>query len=258
MKTRIVLLGPPCSGKSTLSREITKEIDIPKISMGSILRKHIKEDTELGKRVKQYVEKGELVPDSIVGKLIEKRLLHDDCKNGFILDGFPRTMSQVKILEEIEKRNSFFIDAVIALKIPNELVINRVEGRRSCEDCGAKYNLYDNPPKHENCDLCDGFLVKSREEDTKEVALKRLKDFHEQTKPAILYLDQKGLVKTYENYDLKTLGKEVLGYLQEKKNRGMEQRPNKDIRFLEKMNQFLKTSLNQKSSGQILKDRSVR
>jgi adenylate kinase len=255
MKKRIILLGPPCSGKSTLSREIMKEISIPQISIGSILRKHIKEDTELGKRVKQYVEKGELVPDDMIAKLIEKRLLNPDCQNGFILDGFPRNLSQVKILEDISKRNSFSIDAVINLKIPDEVVVKRVEGRRCCEDCGAKYNLFDNPPKNEKCDLCDGVLVKSRDEDTKEVALKRLKDFQEKTIPAIGYLEKKGLVKTYENYDLKTLGEDVLRYLNGEKNKGMKDMANRDRRFLEKMHQCVALENRGRKSKLVFEDR---
>ncbi len=186
---RIILLGPPGAGKGTQAKIITKELNIPHISTGDILRKAIEEKTPLGLKAKKYMDKGYLVPDNLIINLIKERIKRKDCKKGFLLDGFPRTIPQAEALEKISN-----IDKVTKLKIANEVAIERLSGRRTCKDCGAMYHVIYIPPRKEKiCDRCGGELI-IREDDKEEAVLKRLEVYREETRPLIEYYKKKGLL----------------------------------------------------------------
>jgi len=186
---RIILLGSPGAGKGTQAKIITKELSIPHISTGDILRKAIEEKTPLGLKAKEYMNKGHLVPDDLIIGLIKERIKREDCKKGFLLDGFPRTIPQAQALEEISN-----VDKVIKLKIANEVAIERLSGRRTCKDCGAMYHVIYLPSEREGiCDRCGGELI-IREDDRKEAILKRLEVYREETRPLIEYYKKKGLL----------------------------------------------------------------
>lgn len=188
---RIVLLGPPGIGKGSYAKELSKRLDIPHISTGDIFREEIKKETELGKKVKEYVEKGELVPDEIVIEVVRNRLSQPDCQKGFILDGFPRTLNQAKALDEITK-----IDIVFNFEAPIEVIIDRVSGRRICKKCGAIYHIKYNPPKKDGiCDICGGELYQ-REDDKPEIVKHRLEVYNKQFKPIVEYYKEKGILVT--------------------------------------------------------------
>ncbi len=186
---RIILLGPPGAGKGTQSRTITKKLGIPHISTGDILRQASSQKTPLGLTAKDYMDRGHLVPDDLMINLIKERIKREDCKKGFLLDGFPRTIPQAETLEKISR-----IDKVIKLKIENEVAIERLSGRRTCKDCGAMYHIIYISPKREGiCDRCGGELI-IREDDRKEAILERLEVYREETRPLIRYYDKKGLL----------------------------------------------------------------
>lgn len=186
---RIILLGLPGAGKGTQAKIIIKELDIPHISTGDILRKAIGEKTSLGLKAKEYMNKGHLVPDNLIINLIKERIKREDCKKGFLLDGFPRTIPQAQALEEISN-----VDKVIKIKIENEMAIERLSGRRTCKDCGAMYHVIYLPAKKEGtCDRCGGELI-IREDDKEEAVLKRLEVYREETRPLIEYYKKKGLL----------------------------------------------------------------
>ncbi|RLE94571.1 MAG: adenylate kinase [Thermoprotei archaeon] len=188
---RIVLLGPPGIGKGSYAKELSKRLGIPHISTGDIFREEIKKETELGKKVKEYVEKGELVPDEIVIEVVRNRLSQPDCQKGFILDGFPRTLNQAKALDEITK-----IDIVFNFEAPIEVIIDRVSGRRICKKCGAIYHIKYNPPKKDGiCDICEGELYQ-REDDKPEIVKHRLEVYNKQFKPIVEYYKEKGILVT--------------------------------------------------------------
>lgn len=188
---RIVLLGPPGIGKGSYAKELSKRLDIPHISTGDIFREEIKKETELGKKVKEYVEKGELVPDEIVIEVVRNRLSQPDCQKGFILDGFPRTLNQAKALDEITK-----IDIVFNFEAPIEVIIDRVSGRRICKKCGAIYHIKYNPPQKDGiCDICGGELYQ-REDDKPEIVKHRLEVYNKQFKPIVEYYKEKGILVT--------------------------------------------------------------
>lgn len=188
---RIVLLGPPGIGKGSYAKELSKRLGIPHISTGDIFREEIKKETELGKKVKKYVEKGELVPDEIVIEVVRNRLSQPDCQKGFILDGFPRTLIQAKALNEITK-----IDIVFNFEAPIDVIIDRVSGRRICRKCGAIYHIRYNPPKKNGiCDICGGELYQ-REDDKPEIVKHRLELYDKQFKPIVEYYEKKGLLVT--------------------------------------------------------------
>ncbi len=190
---KIVILGPPGSGKGTYASRISERLGIPHISTGDLLREEIRNQTETGKRIESIMNKGDLVPDEVVISILKNRISKDDCSNGFILDGFPRTIEQAKKLEEITS-----IDVVIFLDVPDWVIIKRLTSRRVCEKCGAIYNLLTNPPKQEElCDKCRGRLVQ-REDDKEEVIRERLKIYKEKTELIIRYYKDKGLLKTVE------------------------------------------------------------
>ncbi|WP_022670793.1 adenylate kinase [Hippea alviniae] len=192
----LILLGAPGVGKGTQGVLISKEYGIPQISTGDILRKEVKEETELGKKAKQYMDKGELVPDDIIIDMMEKRIKEDDCKNGFILDGFPRTTTQAEAFDEMLKKNSLSLDKVLLIDVPEEEIVERLTGRRVCPNCGAVYHIKNNPPKQEGiCDKCGSKLIQ-RDDDTEEVVRNRLEVYKKSTMPLVEYYEKQGkLVK---------------------------------------------------------------
>lgn len=183
----IVMLGAPGAGKGTIAKKLQTVLNIPHISTGDIFRENIKNETELGKLAKSYIDKGELVPDDVTVKMLLSRLENADAKNGFILDGFPRTINQANALKKALIENNKKIDHAILLDTKDEDVIKRLSGRRVCDSCGKPYHIENIKSKVEGiCDDCNGKLIQ-RKDDTVEVIQDRLRVYHEQTQPLIEY-----------------------------------------------------------------------
>lgn len=194
---KLILLGAPGAGKGTQAEKISAEFKIPAISTGYIIRNAIAAGTELGKVAKDYIADGKLVPDDIIIKLISERLKNDDCKNGFILDGFPRTINQAKAYDLTDTG----VDLVINIEAADEVVVERLSGRRECSKCGRTYHLSFNKPSVDGvCDACGGEL-KQRKDDNPETIKNRLVVYHEETEPLIEYYEKKGLLKTVYSQD---------------------------------------------------------
>ena len=192
---KIIMLGAPGAGKGTQAKMIAEQYMVPHISTGDIFRANIKEGTELGKQAKEYMDKGQLVPDSLTVNLLLDRVAKDDCKNGYVLDGFPRTIPQAEVLDEALSKLGENIDYAIDVDVPDENIINRMSGRRACVTCGATYHLKHIPPKKEGiCDKCGSELI-LRDDDKPETVKKRLDVDHEQTQPLIDYYTNKGILK---------------------------------------------------------------
>ncbi|QJA05721.1 adenylate kinase [Thermosulfurimonas marina] len=190
----IVFLGPPGAGKGTQAKRITERYGIPQISTGDMFREHLSKGTELGKKAKEYMEKGQLVPDEIVLSMVEERLKQPDCEKGFILDGFPRTVPQAEALDEMLARWGKKIDYAIAIEVPDEELVKRLTGRRTCKNCGMMYHVIFKPPKVEGkCDACGGELYQ-RPDDNEETVRNRLKVYHESTAPLLDYYEKKGVL----------------------------------------------------------------
>lgn len=188
---KLILLGAPGAGKGTQAKKIVKEFAIPQISTGDILRRAVADGTPLGKEAKKYMEAGKLVPDELVIGIMKERLQQKDCNNGFILDGFPRTVEQAMALEGFTE-----INAVIDIDVDFNSLVERITGRRSCPECGAVYHIKFNPPKVEGvCDICGSRLVQ-RVDDMEETVRKRLETYTEQTSPLIDYYVGKGILRT--------------------------------------------------------------
>lgn len=191
---RLILLGPPGVGKGTQASSIVKKYDVPHISTGDILRDNIKRETDLGKEAKSYMDKGLLVPDQLVVSLMEDRLKEEDCKEGFLLDGFPRTIEQADALETVLNNMGIQLNRVINLKADKDILIERVVGRRVCKSCGATYHVKFNPPKEEGiCDLDEGELIQ-REDDTEETVSTRIEVYSKETQPLIEYYKERNLL----------------------------------------------------------------
>lgn len=191
----IILLGAPGAGKGTIASQMKDRYKLPHISTGDIFRENIKNNTELGKLAKSYIDKGALVPDDVTSNLIVDRLTHDDCKNGFILDGFPRNNNQAISLDEALKKSDKKIDLVIFVDASDEQIADRLSGRRVCSNCGQTYHILNFPPKVKDvCDKCKGKLIQ-RKDDIKEVIEDRLKTYHKITKPLIDYYSQRHILK---------------------------------------------------------------
>lgn len=191
---KLVLLGPPGAGKGTQAAEIVKKYNVPHISTGDIFRKNIGEGTELGKKAKEYMDKGLLVPDELVVAIVKDRLSEADCREGFLLDGFPRTVDQANALDNELKSLDYKLDYVINIHVDKESLIERAVGRRICKDCGATYHIKFNKPKVDGkCDLCGGELFQ-RSDDTEETVTKRIEVYLEQTEPLIGYYKEKGIL----------------------------------------------------------------
>lgn len=191
---KIIMLGAPGAGKGTQADMITKKYNVPHISTGDIFRANIKNGTELGKKAKGYMDQGLLVPDSLVVDLVIDRIHQDDCKEGYVLDGFPRTIPQAEALDAALAAENEEIDAAIDVEVPDGNIVNRMSGRRACLKCGATYHIVYNAPKTEGvCDNCGSELVQ-REDDKPETVLNRLSVYHKETQPLIDYYNQKGKV----------------------------------------------------------------
>ena len=191
---RTILLGPPGAGKGTQAETIVNEFSIPHISTGDIFRFNIKEGTALGKKAKEYMDQGLLVPDELTIELVKDRLLQADCKNGFLLDGFPRTIAQADALEDALKSMNQALDYVVNIVVSANLLIDRAVGRRVCKDCGQTYHMTFNKPSAEGvCDKCGGELLQ-RKDDTEETVSKRIGVYQEQTEPLIEYYTNKGII----------------------------------------------------------------
>lgn len=183
---KLIIIGAPGSGKGTQTSRLKSKFNIPMISTGDIFRKAIKEETELGKKIKKYLDAGRLVPDEIVIEVIRDRISQPDCEKGFILDGFPRTLEQAKALDKIVK-----LDACINLSVPKDIIVKRLSARRTCKNCGEIYNLLVLRPKKDGiCDKCGGALYQ-REDDTESVIEERFRVFEKQTEPLLKYYEKK-------------------------------------------------------------------
>ncbi|MBR3608217.1 MAG: adenylate kinase [Lachnospiraceae bacterium] len=192
---KIVMLGAPGAGKGTQAKMIADQYSIPHISTGDIFRANIKEGTELGKEAKSYMDKGQLVPDELTVKILLDRVAKEDCKNGYVLDGFPRTIPQAEVLEDALTKLNDKIDYAINVEVPDENIVRRMSGRRACLSCGATYHIVHIPPKAEGvCDRCGKDLV-LRDDDKEETVQKRLNVYHEQTQPLIDFYEKKGVLK---------------------------------------------------------------
>ncbi len=191
---RLVILGPPGAGKGTQAASIIKEYNVVHISTGDIFRENIKNDTELGREAKKYMDQGQLVPDEVVNAIVVDRLKKDDCKDGFLLDGYPRTANQAVSLDAALENMNTKLDKVINIQVPAELLIERATGRRVCKKCGHTYHIVNNPPKVEGiCDF-DGSELIQREDDTEETVTKRIEVYEKQTAPLIDYYKAQGLI----------------------------------------------------------------
>ncbi|GAB1613256.1 adenylate kinase [Mammaliicoccus lentus] len=194
----IILMGLPGAGKGTQASEIVKKYPIPHISTGDMFRKAIKEETDLGKQAKSYMDRGELVPDEVTIGIVRERLAEEDAKKGFLLDGFPRTVEQADALNDILSSLGREVDAVINIQVPEEELMNRLTGRRICEVCGTTYHLVFNPPKVEGiCDL-DGGKLYQREDDNPETVANRLSVNVKQTKPLLDFYENQGVLKNID------------------------------------------------------------
>ena len=195
---KIIMLGAPGAGKGTQAKQIADKYSIPHISTGDIFRANIKNGTELGKKAKQYMDQGALVPDELTCDLVMDRIQQDDCKNGFVLDGFPRTIPQAEALDAALGKINEKMDYAIDVDVPDENIIHRMGGRRACVGCGATYHLEYAPTKVEGiCDVCGKELI-LRDDDKPETVKKRLDVYHEQTQPLIDYYTNAGILKTVD------------------------------------------------------------
>ena len=192
---KIIMLGAPGAGKGTQAKKIAEKYGIPHISTGDIFRANIKNQTELGKKAKAYMDQGALVPDELTLELIMDRFTNDDCKNGYVLDGFPRTIPQAEALTKALADKQDAVDYAINVDVPDEAIVSRMSGRRACLACGGTYHIKFNPTKTEGiCDACGGELV-LRDDDKPETVQKRLNVYHEQTQPLIDYYQTQNILK---------------------------------------------------------------
>ncbi|MGD6770335.1 adenylate kinase [Staphylococcus arlettae] len=214
----IILMGLPGAGKGTQASEIVKKFPIPHISTGDMFRKAIKDETDLGKEAKSYMDRGELVPDEVTVGIVKERISEDDAKKGFLLDGFPRTIEQAEALNDIMQELGRSIDAVINIEVPEEELMNRLTGRRICETCGTTYHLVFNPPKVDGvCDL-DGGKLYQREDDSPETVANRLSVNVKQSKPILSYYQDKGVLENIDgSKDIKEVTSDVINILDDLK-----------------------------------------
>lgn len=195
---KLILLGPPGAGKGTQAESIKEAYNLIHISTGDIFRKNMKENTPLGVKAKEYVDKGQLVPDEITIAMVEDRLSQEDVREGFLLDGFPRSTSQAEALDDIMMELGSKIDKVINIEVDKNILVDRVVGRRICKECGATYHVRSNPPKQAGiCDKCGGALYQ-RADDTEETVAKRISIYEEETLPLVEYYTEKGNLFTVD------------------------------------------------------------
>ena len=192
---RVVLLGPPGAGKGTQAKWLQERFEACQVSTGDILRKAVAEQTPLGKQAAAYINRGALVPDSLIVDLVAERLKEKDCDKGFVLDGFPRTISQAESLEEILKKMGLALDCVLSVQVPHRVIVERLAGRRTCKGCGALYHLTLDPPSKEGvCDRCGGELYQ-RDDDREKTITARLKVYEAQTAPLVNYYRERGMLR---------------------------------------------------------------
>lgn len=195
---KIIMLGAPGAGKGTQAKMIAEKYRIPHISTGDIFRANIKNGTELGMEAKKYMDQGQLVPDELTVKILLDRVAKDDCSQGYVLDGFPRTIPQARVLDKALRELGDAIDYAINVYVPDENIVKRMSGRRACVSCGATYHIEHIPPKKEGvCDTCGQELI-LRDDDKPETVLNRLKVYHEQTQPLIEFYTEKGVMRTVD------------------------------------------------------------
>lgn len=211
---KIIMLGAPGAGKGTQAQMIADKFNIPHISTGDIFRANIKNGTELGKKAKEFMDKGQLVPDELTVQLLLDRVANEDCKNGYVLDGFPRTIPQADVLDNELTKLGDKVDFAINVDVPDENIVRRMSGRRACLKCGATYHIEHIPPKKEGiCDKCGSELVQ-REDDKPETVQNRLSVYHEQTQPLIDYYDKKNILKTVDGTkDMQEVFSNIVGIL---------------------------------------------
>ena len=194
---KIILLGAPGAGKGTQAEKISEALHIPQISTGNIIREALKSGSEVGLKAKSYIESGKLVPDEVVIDIIKERIAKEDCAEGFILDGFPRTIAQAEALDSM----GVSIDKVLDINVADEVIASRLSGRRVCEACGSSYHLVSKKPAVEGvCDKCGGTLIQ-RKDDHPDTVADRLKVYHEQTEPLKAYYEKKGLLRVVDGQD---------------------------------------------------------
>ena len=207
---RILLIGPPGGGKGTQAKYIVQKYNIPQISTGDMLREHVKNKTTLGIDAQSYMEQGELVSDSIILSMMKSRLTDQDCNNGYILDGFPRTIPQADGLDKLLDRLNHIIDIVIVIDVPDDSIVTRMGGRRLHPASGRIYHMIYDPPKKENIDDITGEQLIIREDDTEDTVRKRLRIYHKTTSPLIKYYSQRGVVKKIDgNRNIKDVSKSL-------------------------------------------------
>ena len=213
---KIIILGAPGAGKGTQAKRIAEKYSIPHISTGDIFRANIKNGTELGKKAKTFMDQGLLVPDELVVDLVVDRVNQEDCANGYVLDGFPRTIPQAEALDKALETLGQAMDYAINVEVPDENIVNRMSGRRACVDCGATYHIVYAPTKVENvCDKCQGGLI-LRDDDKPETVQKRLNVYHDQTQPLIdYYTNKKILVEVDGTVDINDVFAAIVNILGE-------------------------------------------
>ena len=211
---KIIMLGAPGAGKGTQAKMIAEKYSIPHVSTGDIFRANIKNGTELGKQAKDYMDAGKLVPDELTVKILLDRVAQDDCKNGYVLDGFPRTIPQAEVLENALNELGDKIDFAVNVDVPDENIVRRMSGRRACLKCGATYHIEHIPPKQEGiCDTCGSELV-LRDDDKPETVQNRLKVYHEQTQPLIDFYTERKVLKTVDGTkDMKEVFADIIEIL---------------------------------------------
>jgi len=196
---RIILLGAPGAGKGSVGKPLSEYLKIPVISTGDIFRENIRSNTKLGEMAKDYIEHGKLVPDEVTVALVEDRIKNDDCKNGYILDGFPRTVNQADRFGEILKQKGNEIDLVVNIELDDEIIVKRLSNRRICSDCGEPYNCITKKPETKGiCDNCKGEIIQ-RADDEEDTVKKRLVTYYDQTLPLVEYYNEHKLLRTMDN-----------------------------------------------------------
>jgi adenylate kinase len=198
MPVKIVLLGPPGAGKGTQAKSISNRYSIPHISTGDIFRKNISEETPLGIEAKQYIDNGQLVPDEVTINMVKDRLTWEDCKNGYLLDGFPRTVAQAEALQEFLESRDEKLDTALCIEVPSSFILERMTGRRVCLSCGASYHIKFNSPAVDGvCDVCGDNIIQ-RKDDVEETVKERLDVYERQTQPLIDFYKEKNLLSTVD------------------------------------------------------------
>ena len=213
---KIIMLGAPGAGKGTQAKKIADKYQIPHVSTGDIFRFNIKEGTDLGKKAKEYMDQGMLVPDELTIGMLLDRISQADCENGYVLDGFPRTIPQAEKLDEALSEKGDQVDYAIDVDVPDENIIRRMGGRRACLNCGATYHIVYAPPKKDGvCDVCQSTLA-LRDDDKPETVQKRLDVYHEQTQPLIAYYSEKGILKSVDGtQDMELVFSQIISVLGE-------------------------------------------